>query len=215
MDYEVVSSYLPALLKGLWLTLILTFVSMIAGTILGFVLAMMRLSRFPILGGIATLYGNLIRGLPLLIQILLIYFGLPLLTGIRMPAVVAGGLALSLFTAGYMAEVIRSGILGVDLGQMEAGRSIGFSYWQSMRLIVLPQAFWTMIPNMANQFSITLKDTSLVSVIGVADLTMAGQTIYAMNFDTIRVLAMVGTLYLLVFFAAERLSSFLEARIRR
>jgi glutamine transport system permease protein len=215
MDHDVVSSYLPALLRGLGLTLILTLVSMIAGTILGFALAMMRLSRFHILGGIATLYGNLIRGLPLLLQILLVYFGLPLLTGIRMPAVVAGGVALSLFTAGYMAEIIRSGIVGVDPGQMEAGRSIGFSHWQSMRLIVLPQAFWTMIPNIANQFSITLKDTSLLSVIGVAELTMAGQTIYALNFDTIRVLAMVGALYLLVFFAAERLSRLMEARIRR
>jgi glutamine transport system permease protein len=215
MDHDVVSSYLPALLRGLGLTLILTLVSMIAGTILGFALAMMRLSHFQILGGIATLYGNLIRGLPLLLQILLVYFGLPLLTGIRMPAVVAGGVALSLFTAGYMAEIIRSGIVGVDPGQMEAGRSIGFSRWQSMRLIVLPQAFWTMIPNIANQFSITLKDTSLLSVIGVAELTMAGQTIYALNFDTIRVLAMVGALYLLVFFAAERLSRFMEARIRR
>jgi glutamine transport system permease protein len=215
MDHEVVSSYLPALLNGLGLTLILTLASMIAGTILGFALAMMRLSRFLILGGITTLYGTLVRGLPLLIQILLVYFGLPLLTGIRMPAVVAGAVALSLFTAGYMAEVIRSGIVGVDPGQMEAGRSIGFSYWQSMRLIVLPQAFRMMIPNIANQFSITLKDTSLLSVIGVVELTMAGQTIYALNFDTIRVLAMVGALYLLVFFAAERLSSLVEARIRR
>jgi len=215
MDHEVVSSYVPALLNGLGLTLILTLASMIAGTILGFALAMMRLSRFLILGGITTLYGTLVRGLPLLIQILLVYFGLPLLTGIRMPAVVAGAVALSLFTAGYMAEVIRSGIVGVDPGQMEAGRSIGFSYWQSMRLIVLPQAFRMMIPNIANQFSITLKDTSLLSVIGVVELTMAGQTIYALNFDTIRVLAMVGALYLLVFFAAERLSSLVEARIRR
>jgi ABC-type amino acid transport system permease subunit len=98
---------------------------------------------------------------------------------------------------------------------LEAGRSIGFSHWQSLRLIVLPQALRTMIPNVANQFSITLKDTSLVSVIGVADLTMAGQTIYAMNFDTIRVLALVGALYLIVFFAAERLASMLEATTRQ
>lgn len=212
---DVVLSYLPALLQGLAVTLVLTVVSMICGAILGFALAMMRLSGWPVLSGIATLYGNLVRGLPLLIQILLVYFGLPLLTGLRLPAVVAGAIALSLFTGGYMAEVIRAGIAAVDSGQMEAGRSIGFGRWQTMRLIILPQAFRTMIPNIANQFSITLKDTSLLSVIGVAELTMTGETIYAMNFDTIRVLALVGIFYLGVFFLAERTSSALEARMRR
>lgn len=212
---DVVLSYLPALLQGLAITLVLTVVSMICGAILGFALAMMRLSGWPVLSGIATLYGNLVRGLPLLIQILLVYFGLPLLTGLRLPAVVAGAIALSLFTGGYMAEVIRAGIAAVDSGQMEAGRSIGFGRWQTMRLIILPQAFRMMIPNIANQFSITLKDTSLLSVIGVAELTMTGETIYAMNFDTIRVLALVGILYLGVFFLAERTSSALEARMRR
>lgn len=205
--------YLPSLLYGAGLTLILTFTSMVFGTVIGFVLTIMRLSRSPVARTVAAVYGNLVRGLPLLVQILFVYFGLPLLTGIRMPAVVAGGIAMALYTGGFMAEVIRSGIMAVDKGQMEGGRSIGFNYWQSMRLIVLPQAFWTMIPNVANQFSITLKNTSILSVIGVGELTMAGQTIYSMNFDTIRVLTMVGVLYLVIFFIAERITIMLERKI--
>lgn len=207
--------YLPALLQGLKITLILTATSMLFGAIIGFILAMMRLSQSVVLIAFATLYSNIVRGLPLLIQILFAYFGLPLLTGMRMPAIVAGGVALAIYIGGYMAEVIRSGVISVDSGQMEAGRSIGFGYWQTMWLIVLPQAFWTMIPNIANLFSITLKDTSLLSVIGVSELTMAGQTIYSFNFDTIRVLALVGLLYFSVFFVGERLTSLVERKIRR
>lgn len=205
--------YLPPLLYGTGLTLILTVTSMVFGTLIGLVLTIMRISKSRIATTIAAVYGNLVRGLPLLVQILFVYFGLPLLTGIRMPAVVAGGIAMALYTGGFMAEVIRSGIMAVDKGQMEAGRSIGFNYWETMRLIILPQAVWTMIPNVANQFSNTLKNTSILSVIGVGELTMAGQTIYSMNFDTIRVLTMVGILYLVIFFIAERITAMLERRI--
>ncbi len=205
--------YLPPLLYGTGLTLILTVTSMVFGTLIGLVLTIMRISKSRIAATIAAVYGNLVRGLPLLVQILFVYFGLPLLTGIRMPAVVAGGIAMALYTGGFMAEVIRSGIMAVDKGQMEAGRSIGFNYWETMRLIILPQAVWTMIPNVANQFSNTLKNTSILSVIGVGELTMAGQTIYSMNFDTIRVLTMVGILYLVIFFIAERITAMLERRI--
>lgn len=206
-------AYLPALLKGAWLTLILTATSLIFGTLLGFPLAFMKLSRSPVARGIAAVYGTLVRGLPLLVQILLVYFALPLLTGMRLPAVVAGGIAMALYTAGFMAEVFRAGIQSVDKGQMEAGRSIGFGHWQTMRLVVLPQAFWIMLPNVANQFSITLKNTSLLSVIGVTELTMAGQNIYAMNFDTVRVLTLVGVMYLVIVLIAEQITALIERKM--
>ena len=207
------TEYLPLLLRGAMLTIIVTFISMIGGTVLGFILAMMKISSSRLMQGGAAIYGTLVRGLPLLVQILLIYFALPVLTGIRMPAVVAGTIAMTLFTGAFMAEIIRSGIQSVDRGQMEAGRSIGFGHWATMRLVIWPQAFWVMLPNVANQFSITLKDTSLLSVIGVVELTMAGQTIYSMNFDTIRVLAMVGTIYLVIYLIAERFAAWVERRI--
>lgn len=205
-------AYMPALLQGAWLTLVLTATSMVFGTVIGFPLALMKMSQSRVARGISAVYGTLIRGLPLLVQILLVYFALPLVTGMRMPAVVAGGVAMALYTGGFMAEVFRAGIQSVDKGQMEAGRSIGFGYWPTMRLIILPQALWMMLPNVANQFSITLKNTSLLSVIGVTELTMAGQTIYAMNFDTVRVLAIVGVMYLVIVLLAERVAAFIERR---
>ncbi len=209
------TEYLPSLLQGALLTIMVTFIAMVGGTLLGFIVAMMKMSSSRLLRGSAAIYGTFIRGLPLLVQVLLVYFALPILTGIRMPAVVAGTIAMTLFTGAFMAEIIRSGIQSVDRGQMEAGRSIGFGHWQTMRLIIWPQAVWVMLPNIANQFSITLKDTSLLSVIGVVELTMAGQTIYSMNFDTIRVLAMVGAMYLVIYLIAERFAAWMERRIAR
>jgi ABC-type amino acid transport system permease subunit len=119
---------------------------------------------------------------------------------------------MTIYTGAFLSEIFRAGIISIDKGQMEAGRSIGFSHWQTMRLIIFPQAIWRMIPAIANQFSITLKDTSLLSIIGVVELTMAGQTIYSMNFDTVRVLTLVGIIYFLIFLFVERITQALERR---
>lgn len=207
--------YLPPLIEGAKLTVIVTLIAMVGGTLIGFALAMMKLSKSRTARAFAVVYGTLVRGLPLLVQILLIYFALPTFTGIRMPAVVAGTVSITVFTGAFMAEIIRSGIQSVDRGQMEAGRSIGFGHWQTMRIIIWPQAFWVMLPNIANQFSITLKDTSLLSVIGVVELTMAGETIYSLNFDTIRVLTIVGIMYLVIYLVAEQFAAWLERRAAR
>lgn len=218
MDAEVQSgwlAYLPPLLSGMEITIVLTAITMVAGTVVGFVLAMMRLSTMKPLRFAAVFYTSLVRGLPLLVQVLIVYLALPMIVGLRIPAVVGGTIAMSFYTGGYMSEIIRSGIISVDKGQMEASRSIGFTYWESMRLVVLPQAFWTMLPNLANQFSTTLKNTSILSVIGVMELTMSGQVIYTMNFDTVRVLAMVAALYMAVFLLLERCTAWLERRVAR
>ncbi len=207
--------YIPALLRGMEVTIVLTAITMSAGTVVGFVLAMMRLSSLRALRLVAVAYTSLVRGLPLLVQVLIVYLALPMIVGIRIPAIVGGTIAMSFYTGGYMSEIIRAGIISVDKGQMEASRSIGFTYWDSMRLIVLPQAFWTMLPNLANQFSTTLKNTSILSVIGVMELTMAGQVIYTMNFDTVRVLALVAAMYMAVFLLLERCTSWLERRVAR
>lgn len=207
--------YLPPLLYGAWLTVSVTAMAMIFGTLLGACVALLQISRSKLGRAVARTYTSIIRGLPLLIQILLIFFGLPMLLGLRIPPFVAGTVAMTLYTGAFLSEVFRGGIESIEKGQSEAGRSIGFSYWQTMRLIVIPQAVWRMIPAIANQFSITLKDTSLLSVIGVAELTMQGQNIYSMNFDTVRVLAIVGLLYYAIFFAVERASLALERRVRR
>ena len=208
-------NYLPPLLRGMEMTIVLTAITMTAGTVVGFVLAMMRLSSLRVLRLIAVAYTSLVRGLPLMVQVLIVYLAVPMIVGIRIPAVVGGTIAMSFYTGGYMSEIIRSGIISVDKGQMEASRSIGFTYWNSMRLIVLPQAFWTMLPNLANQVSTTLKNTSILSVVGVMELTMAGQVIYTMNFDTVTVLSMVAAMYMMVFLLLERCTSWLERRVAR
>lgn len=209
---EAILGYLPALLYGASYTVVVTILAMILGAILGAVIALMQLARNRPMNAIARGYNSVIRGVPLLIQILYIFFGLPLLTGLRLSALTAGTLAMTLYTGAFLSEIFRAGIISIDKGQMEAGRSIGFSHWQTMRLIIFPQAIWRMIPAIANQFSITLKDTSLLSIIGVVELTMAGQTIYSMNFDTVRVLTLVGVIYFLIFLFVERITQALERR---
>ncbi|MHA6643639.1 amino acid ABC transporter permease [Mesorhizobium sp. A623] len=209
---EAILGYLPALLYGASYTVVVTILAMILGAILGAVIALMQLARNRPMNAIARGYNSVIRGVPLLIQILYIFFGLPLLTGLRLSALTAGILAMTLYTGAFLSEIFRAGIISIDKGQMEAGRSIGFSHWQTMRLIIFPQAIWRMIPAIANQFSITLKDTSLLSIIGVVELTMAGQTIYSMNFDTVRVLTLVGVIYFLIFLFVERITQALERR---
>jgi His/Glu/Gln/Arg/opine family amino acid ABC transporter permease subunit len=209
---EAILGYLPPLLYGAVYTVVVTILAMIFGAILGAIIALMQLARSRPMNAIARGYNSVIRGVPLLIQILYIFFGLPLLTGFRLSAFAAGTLAMTIYTGAFLSEIFRAGIISIDKGQMEAGRSIGFSHWQTMRLIIFPQAIWRMIPAIANQFSITLKDTSLLSIIGVVELTMAGQTIYSMNFDTVRVLTLVGVIYFLIFLFVERITQALERR---
>jgi His/Glu/Gln/Arg/opine family amino acid ABC transporter permease subunit len=209
---EEILGYLPPLLYGAVYTVVVTVLAMIFGAVLGAVIALMQLARNRPVNAIARGYNSVIRGVPLLIQILYIFFGLPLLTGFRLSAFAAGTLAMTIYTGAFLSEIFRAGIISIDKGQMEAGRSIGFSHWQTMRLIIFPQAIWRMIPAIANQFSITLKDTSLLSIIGVVELTMAGQTIYSMNFDTVRVLTLVGVIYFLIFLFVERITQALERR---
>ena len=212
---DFIRETLPYLLRGAAVTIQITLISLFFASIIGLLVGLMRISQLAVLRYVAAGYINIIRGLPLLVQILYVYFGIPLLLGVRIPAFTAGVITMSIYTSAYMAEIFRAGIETIDKGQMEGGRSIGFSRWQTMRIIILPQAVWRMIPAFANQFSSTLKDTSLLSVIGVVELTMAGQNIYAVNFETVKVLTAVGILYLIIVLAAVRVADYLETKVVR
>lgn len=122
-------------------------------------------------------------------------------------------IAITINAAAYLVEIFRAGINSIDKGQMEAGRSIGFSYWQTMRLIVLPQAVRRMIPAFVNQFIVSIKDTSLLSAIGIAELTFSGQSIYAANFRAFEILFAVGVLYFVIIYTLSLLSRWLERRL--
>jgi glutamine transport system permease protein len=159
-----------------------------------------------------NVYVDFIRGTPLLVQIFLVYFALPALIGHRVDAFFAAISACSINSGAYVAEIFRGGIQSIDKGQMEAGRSLGMTWWQTMRFIILPQAFKRIIPPLGNEFIAMLKDSSLVSVIGFEELTRRGQLIIARTYASFEIWLAVALIYLLMTFAVARLVSRLERR---
>lgn len=196
--FELFAKHFPSFLKAMGLTVQITLLSLVFASIIGIVFGLMKVSRGRILRSIANAYIWIIRGTPLLVQIYFVYFGIPMATGISLSEWDAGIITMSLNAGAYMAEIVRGGIEAVDPGQMEAARSLGLPYRRSMAKVVLPQALRTMLPSIINQFIITLKDTSLLSVIGVRELTMNGKIITANNMETIRMWGIVAIYYLIV-----------------
>ncbi|OZD14261.1 MULTISPECIES: amino acid ABC transporter substrate-binding protein/permease [Nocardiaceae] len=211
----LIKSSWQLLLKGLWLTVVLTVISIAIALVLGAIFGLFRVSSNIVLRGIGTTYVDVFRGTPLLVQAFFIYFGVPAALNFQMSAFTAGIITLSLNAGAYMAEIVRGGILAVDKGQMEASRSLGISYLKSMRRVVMPQAIRTMIPSYINQFVITLKDTSLLSVIGLAELTQTGRLIIARNFESFNMWLIIGVMYFIIIMALTKLSNRLEKRINK
>jgi polar amino acid transport system substrate-binding protein len=176
---------------------------------------LMRVSRSIWLRAIGTTFVDIFRGTPLLVQAFFIYFGIPSALGFQMSALTAGIITLSLNAGAYMTEIVRGGIQSVDKGQMEASRSLGVGYLPTMRKVILPQAIRTMIPSYINQFVITLKDTSILSVIGIAELTQTGRIIIARNFQSFNMWLIIGIIYFIVIMTLTKLSDRLEKRISK
>lgn len=210
---RVMIDALPELLTGIKFTAIVTIMSLVAASIIGLVLCFMTLSRILIMRGIATTYINIIRGVPLLVQILFVYFGIPSVTGAHLPAIVAGTITMSAYVSAYMAEIFRAGIQDVDRGQTEAGEAVGLTRWQVNRLIVLPQAIRGFLPAYVNQVSMTIKDTSLLSVIGIAELTFQGQAVYSANFETFTILFEMAILYFIMIYSLTLVSRIVERKL--
>ena len=200
----------PALLSGLGTTLWIALISVALALILGIILGLLRVQANPWLSGVAAVYVDLMRGVPLIVLSFFIYFGIPQMTGVRFSSAVAGITTLSLNAAAYVAEIVRGGIQAIDKGQMEASRSLGLSYGKTMQKIILPQAIKLMIPSFINQFVITLKDTSILSVIGLVELTQTGSVIIARTYQSGSMWLIVGLMYLIVITALTRLSKRLE-----
>lgn len=202
----------PYLLEGLKITLYIFIVAIILGFIIGLIMALMRLSPWKILNWIAKVFIDAIRGTPILVQLFFIYFGLNTLEFISLDRDTAGIITVAINAGAYFAEIIRAGIQSMDKGQSEAARSLGLTSTQNMRHIILPQAFRRMLPTFTNQAIISLKDTSLLSVIGIADLTQKGQVVIARTFEAISIWLVVGIMYFIVIYLLSLLSSFLERR---
>ncbi len=201
------------LTQGLWVTIWISFVSGFVGLVIGLITGLCRLSPNPTLRGLAVLYIELIRGTPLLVQIFIFYFFIG--TVLNLDRIVAGVGALALFVGAYIAEIIRAGIQSIAKGQTEAARSLGMSSTETMIYIVLPQAFKRVLPPLAGQFISLIKDSSLVSVIAITDLTKSGREIITSNFATFEIWFTVALLYLVVTSLLSQLLFWLERRFAR
>lgn len=184
------------LIKGLITTLELSVISLIFSLVIGLATALMRIAKNPLAKNFAILYIEIIRGTPLLVQIFIVYFFIG--TVFDLSRFVAGIIALSLFSGAYVAEIIRSGIQSIPPGQMEAARSLGMTYSKAMIYVILPQAFKSTLPPLAGQLINLIKDSSLVSVISITDLTKAGREVISGNFATFEVWFTVAALYFLL-----------------
>lgn len=214
MDFfELLKESMPLLLQGLGLTLALAGVSLVIAMVIGILASLMGMSKNPILRGINSAFVAIIRGTPLLVQGFFIYFGITGLLNIRISAFMAGTIALSLNAGGYLSEIFRGGIQAVDPGQREAARSLGLSASQTTWRIIIPQAIRICIPSVVNQWCITIKDTSIISVIGLAELTKMGQTIIARTFRSFEVWIMVGIMYFVVIWLLTLLARYVERKV--
>ncbi|WP_099469045.1 amino acid ABC transporter permease [Konateibacter massiliensis] len=210
---ELLKENYVTLLSAMGNTLELTFLSLIFASLIGLFFGMLNVSKKKWMHVIANIYIDLVRGVPLIVLAFFIYFGIPMATGIKLNALVAGIIALSLNAGAYMAEIVRAGIQSIDKGQMEAARSLGLPYGVSMRKVVLPQAIRVMIPSIINQFIITLKDTSILSVIGFPELTKTGSIIIARNFEVFKMWGVIAIMYLIVITTLSKIAKALERRM--
>ncbi|MCD2436048.1 amino acid ABC transporter permease [Acidaminococcus sp. NSJ-142] len=215
MNFEIIEQSLPLLLAGAGITIEITALSVGFGMAIGVIVSLIRLSGIKPLRILGNIYVDFLRGTPLLVQIFLVYFALPALIHHRVDAFVAAIAACSINSGAYVAEVFRGGIESIDKGQMEAGRSLGMTWWQTMRYIILPQAFKRIIPPLGNEFIAMLKDSSLVSVIGFEELTRRGQLIIARTYASFEIWLTVAVLYLIMTLAVARFVGLLERRFKK
>lgn len=218
---KIIVRYGSFFTEGIVNTLIIAAFSVLLGTLLGTVMATMRMGRIAPLRWLAVAYIEFIRGTPLMVQLMFIFYGLPMI-GIKIPDIswipnfsrfAAGIVAMSMNSCAYVAEIIRSGIQAVDIGQTEAARSVGFSSGEAMRLVVLPQAVKNILPALGNEFVTVIKESSIVSVIGIADLMFRTNDIIALSYRSLECLAVAAVLYFIMTFISSRLISLAERRM--
>ncbi len=212
MDLELIEKSLPFLLQGALITIEITMLSVGIGFFIGLFAGIARISRVRLLRITATIYADGIRGTPLLIQIFLIYFALPVVLGMHINPFVAAVTACGINSGAYVSEIFRAGIQSIDIGQMEAGRSLGLTWWQTMYYILLPQAFRNILPPLGNEFITMLKDSSLVSVIGFEELTRRGQLVIAQTYASFEIWMTVAVLYLIMTLVIARFISYMEGK---
>lgn len=216
---SIITKYGELLLTAMGQTLLLALCGLFFACIIGLIFGLLSVLKNKICNWISTIFIYAIRGVPMIVLAYFVFFGVPYFLknfiglDVQLTALVAGTVCLALNCGAYMAEIIRAGIQAVDKGQMEAARSLGLSYWRSMYRVVLPQAIKTMIPSIINQFIITLKDTSILSVIGFPELVNSTKNVVAQEFKVFEAWAIAAVMYLIVITLLSVLAKRLERRL--
>ncbi len=214
LNFDLIVNSFPLLLMGALVTIKITALSVALGIIIGLFVGIARISHVKLLRIAAMFYIDFLRGTPLLVQIFLMYFALPVITGQRVDPFFAAIASCGINSGAYVAEIFRAGIQSIDEGQMEAGRSLGMTWMQTMRYIIVPQAFKRVIPPLGNEFIALLKDSSLVSVIGFEELTRRGQLIIARTYGSLEIWLSVAVVYLIMTLTISRFVAYLERRFK-
>lgn len=204
---------MPMLLKGFGIAMACATVAIILAIILGLIVALMRLSRIKFLRWFAFIYTQFFRGIPLYVLIIWVYFGLAIAAGVNLPAIPAGILTLALLNSGYLSETFRSGILAINKGQVEAGTALGLSRRNVMRHIILPQAFRVIIPPLGNQYVDAIKDTAILSIIGVPELMRESKALANLYYRPFEFYTFAGLLYLFAVLVVSRGISVVEKKL--
>ena len=211
--FDLIAEYAPFFLKGTLLTIGFSIVGIIFGTILGLLIGLGEMMRNKTLAAPFRVYVTLFRGTPLLVQIMIIHFGVvPLFTG-ETNGYITGFVSLSLNSAAYVAEIFRAGIQSLDRGQMEAARSLGMTHVQAMKKVIIPQAFKRMIPALGNEFIVLIKDSSLVSVVAAPELMYWGQAMQGQYYRTWEPYLTAAFIYLVLTLTCDYLLRRLERRL--
>jgi polar amino acid transport system permease protein len=214
VDFSFLQKYYGFFVDGTSITLFLSFFGVALGVMLGVILALMKLSKNILLKSFSTAYIELVRGTPLLVQLYIIYYGLPRLLGVDFGDITLGIVAISLNSAAYVAEIIRAGILSIDKGQMEAARSLGMPHNMAMTNIIIPQAFKNILPALGNEFIVLIKESSIVSVVGIHDLMYNADTVRGNTYLPFEPLIIAALIYFVITFILSKLLNLLERRMR-
>ena len=198
IDWSVIPTFIPQLVAGAKVTIYITAMGLLGGVVLGTLAGLMRAYSGPLLNSIAFTYVELIRGTPIVVQVMFLYFAMPVLAGLRIDPMSAAVLAIVLNSGAYIAEIVRGAFLSISKGLSEAGLALGLPQWKVLLYILGPLAFRRMIPPLGNQVIVSLKDTSLFIVIGVGELTRTGQEIMASNFRAVEIWTAVAVIYLVL-----------------
>ncbi|HDC9011044.1 TPA: ABC transporter permease subunit [Staphylococcus aureus] len=212
-DSGFISKYGSFFLKGIKITILISLIGVALGSILGAFVALMKLSKIKIISWIASIYIEILRGTPMLVQVFIVFFGITAALGLDISALVCGTIALVINSSAYIAEIIRAGINAVDKGQMEAARSLGLNYRQTMKSVIMPQAIKNILPALGNELVTLIKESSIVSTIGVGEIMFNAQVVQGISFDPFTPLIVAAALYFVLTFVLTRIMNMIEGRL--